>query len=158
MKKQFLADLEIGKRAEAIVKEVFSNLTNDYSFEDVSNQPEYYQKGDIIATARDGRKIFIEVKNDSRIAETYNILCEDEVYFKEGGYSNIGFMHSDYQVFCVVSEQARRIYVIDFKILKEIYTKGEFRRFNHPDQYTDGYLVGLYLIKRYNGLIDVIEY
>lgn len=42
MKKQFLADLEIGKRAEAIVKEVFSNLTKEYSFEDVSDQPEYY--------------------------------------------------------------------------------------------------------------------
>lgn len=82
----FKADLEKGHRAEQIVKEVFTNLTDKYTFTDVSNIPSYYHRGDIIATAADGREIFIEVKNDEVIYKTGNILCEEEVYYKEADY------------------------------------------------------------------------
>lgn len=51
----FKADLEKGHRAEQLVKEVFTNLTDKYTFTDVSNIPSYYHRGDIIATAADGR-------------------------------------------------------------------------------------------------------
>ena len=67
-------------------------------------------------------------------------------------------MYSDYDIYTVVSEPERKIYVIDFKILKEIYKKGEFKRINHYAQFTDAYLLSLGMIKKYGGLIDTIEY
>lgn len=129
----FKTDLVKGHRAEQIVKEVFTSLTDKYTFTDVSDNPSYYHRGDIIATAADGREIMIEVKNDSRIGETKNVLCEEEVYMSEGDYFNKGSMYSDYEIYCVVSEPERRIYVIDFKVLKEHYRKGEFKRIFHYD-------------------------
>ena len=51
----FYKDLRKGHRAERIVKDVFSSLTDKYTFTDVSNDPAYYHSGDIIATAADGR-------------------------------------------------------------------------------------------------------
>ena len=154
----FNTDLVKGHRAEQIVKDVFTSLTDKYTFQDVSNNPSYFHKGDIIATAADGRQIMIEVKNDSRIGDTKNILCEEEVYMKEGDYFNKGSMYSDYEIYCIVSEEERRIYVIDFNILKAHYKSGEFKRIYHPQQYTDAYLLSLGLLKRYNGVIDIINY
>lgn len=154
----FNADLAKGHRAEQIVKEVFTALTDKYTFTDVSNNPSCYHKGDLLATAADGREIYIEVKNDEVIHKTKNVLCEEEVYYKEADYFVDGFMHSDYQIYCVVSEPERRIYVIDFKVLKENYRKGEFKRINHYQQYSDTYLLSLGMIKKYGGLIDTITY
>ena len=45
----FDRDLAIGKRAEAIVREVFASLSSDYDFINVSDEREYYYKGDILA-------------------------------------------------------------------------------------------------------------
>lgn len=154
----FNTDLVKGKRAEQIVKEVFTALTDKYTFTDVSNNPSYYHKGDLLATAADGKQIFIEVKNDEVIHKTKNILCEEEVYYKEADYYQDGNMHSDYEIYAIVSEPERKIYVIDFKILKEHYRKGEFKRIEHYDQFSDVYLLPTGNIKRYGGLIDIIEY
>lgn len=154
----FKADLEKGHRAEQIVKEVFTNLTDKYTFTDVSNISSYYHRGDIIATAADGRQIFIEVKNDEVIHKTNNVLCEEEVYYKEADYFKQGYMYSNYEIYVVVSEPERKIYVIDFQVLKSIYRKGENKIINHYAQYSDVYLVPIGLIKKNGGLIDVIEY
>jgi hypothetical protein len=51
----FDTDLVKGHRAEQIVKAVFTSLTDKYTFTDVSNIPSYYHRGDIVATAADGR-------------------------------------------------------------------------------------------------------
>jgi hypothetical protein len=42
-------------------------------------------------------------------------------------------MYSDYDVLCVLSRAARRMYFIDFKKLKEFYKCGEYKRINHAD-------------------------
>lgn len=154
----FDSDLSKGKRAEKIVREVFSALTDKYTFTDVSNDPYYYHKGDIIATAADGRQIMIEVKNDEVIYKSGNVLCEEEVFYKQDGYSKQGFMYNDYEVYCVVSEPERKIYVLDFKILKAHYRNGEYKYFDYPSQGSDTYLLALGIIKRYNGIIDIINY
>ena len=129
----FKTDLVKGHRAEHIVKEVFTALTDKYTFEDVANNPSCYHKGDILATAADGRKIYIEVKNDEVIHKTSNVLCEEEVYYKDSDYYKDGFMYNDYEIFCVVSEPERKIYVIDFKVLKEHYRKGHYMRLSYYD-------------------------
>lgn len=154
----FYKDLRKGHRAEKIVKDVFSSLTDKYTFTDVSNDPAYYHSGDIIATAADGRQIMIEVKNDSVIHSTGNVLCEEEVYYKERGQYKDGFMYNDYEIYCVVSEPSRKIYVMDFKVLKEHYKEGRYKYFDYAQQSSDTYLLSLGLIEDYNGLIKVIEY
>lgn len=102
MIKQFKIDMEKAKGAEHLVKDVLSSLCDSYKFSLVGCQKEYYHKGDIKATAADGTEIFIEVKDDSRIADTGRVLCEEQVFFNSG-YVQDGFMYSDYEVFCVVS-------------------------------------------------------
>lgn len=154
----FKADLAKGHKAEQIVKDVFTSLTDKYEFTDVSNIPQFYNKGDLLATAADGRQIMIEVKNDEVIYKTGNILCEEEVYYKDADYFKDGYMYSDYEIYCVVSEPERKIYIIDFKILKSIYRKGENKIINHYAQYSDVYLVPIGFIKQNNGLIDTITY
>ena len=86
------------------------------------------------------------------------MLCEEEVYYKEADYFKDGYMYSDYEIYCVVSEPERKIYVIDFKVLKSIYRKGEEKIINHYAQYSDVYLVPIGFIKQNGGLIDIIEF
>lgn len=159
MLENFATDLEIGKRAEVLVAQTFGRLTNEYSFENVGDIAKFYYKGDIKAIDKDGNEIFIEVKNDSRIADTGRVLCEEEVYYKNVDYYGKGNMeksNSDYYV--VVSEQARKMYIFDFKILQKIYTKGEYREIDHPAQTTCCYLLDLCDAKRLGALIKIITY
>ena len=158
MLSEFNKDLVRGKKGEKIVKAVFSSLDKNHQFIDVSDDPQYYYKGDIMAVAADGKQTMIEVKNDGRIHETNNILCEEEVFMKEGGYFTKGNMYSDYEIFCIVSEPGRKIYVIDFKVLKEIYKKGQYKRIDHPQQFSDCYLLDVGTLKKYGGLIEIVKY
>lgn len=143
MLEQFYKDLEVGKRAEDVVLSTFAALSSDYAFEDVSGIREYFYKGDIKATDKFGREIFIEVKNDSRIHKTRNVLCEEEVYYKYYGYCGKGNMSAGYDIYCVVSEPERKIYVMDFEILKKNYKRGEFKVIEHATQDTYCYLLDL---------------
>ena len=156
MDKQFLTDLAAAKEAEQITRNKLSSL--GYEVEDISDIKEYYYKGDIRLTDKSGKQYYLEVKDDSRIADTYNVLCEYEVYWKENGYSAKGNMYCDSDYYCVVSKQKKTIYVIDFKILKQIYKKGEHKVIKHAKQDTWCYLLPLYLIKRYNGLVAELHY
>lgn len=158
MSDAFNRDLPKGKRGEEIVYKVFSSLTDKYKFEMVNDNPYYYHKGDIKAIAADGRQIMIEVKNDEIIHKTGNVLCEEEVYYKERGYQKDGFMYNDYEIYCVVSEPTHKIYVIDFKVLKEHYKSGQYKFFDYSYQSSDTYLLPLGVIKKYGGLIDTIDY
>lgn len=132
----FYRDLEKAKKAEAIVKEVLSSLTSKYEFIDVSNIPNYYHKGDILAVDKEsGKQIFIEVKDDSRIADTKNILCEDLVYYYETGEEVKGNFYNDYEVYCIVSQPERKIYFYDFGTLQRVYKSwGEFKIIRHQQQ------------------------
>ena len=83
---KFLLDLNEAHIAENLVREVLASLTNEYVFESVADNREYYHKGDIKATSANGEEILIEVKDDSRIGDTGNILCEESVYYYSSGY------------------------------------------------------------------------
>lgn len=154
----FLRDLEAARDAEQLVLEVFSQLSDDYKFENVGKEREFFYKGDIKATAADGREIFIEVKDDSVIHKTKNILCEEEVYYKDTDYYGKGNMQSDYDIYVVVSRAERKIYVIDFDILRDNYQRGEYKEIQHPSQITYCYLLPLGVAKRLNAVIEVVNY
>ena len=158
MMKQFYDDLAHAKYAEQLVRDVFAARTSDYTFELVADDPIFYHRGDIKATAANGKEIMIEVKDDSRIFETGNVLCEDEVYFKDCDYWKQGNMKSEYQIYVVVSQQERKMYIIDFSKLVANYKKGEYKVIEHKSSTTFCYLCSLLQINQWGAMIDVIEY
>ena len=158
MIRDFKRDLEKARSAEQLVREVFSSLAPGYKFIDVAADRAYFYKGDIKAILPTGKEVYIEVKDDSRIAETRRILCEDENYIRDGDYYLKGNMQSDYDIYTIVSQAERKIYVLDFKKLQGIYKKGVFTIISHADQDTYCYLLDLYIAKRYGAMIDIIDY
>lgn len=124
---EFNEDLLKGQRAERIVYDTFNSLTAGYEFTNVANNPEYYHRGDIIATnLTTGKQTAIEVKNDGRTGKSRCILCEECVAYKNGDIVD-GNFYSDYEIYCVVCEDTREIIVMDFEVLKQIYMQGEFK-------------------------------
>jgi hypothetical protein len=91
-----------------------------YKVLDVSDDPQCYHKGDLKISLPFGDR-YVEVKADSRIGDTQNILCEEAVYYKESGRYVKGNMYSDYDIYAVVSKKEKLIYFFDFAKLKEIY-------------------------------------
>lgn len=154
----FYQDLEKAKTAEDLVLKVFDGLTDEYRFEAVGSIREYFHKGDIKATDIDGNEHFIEVKDDSCIGKTHNVLCEEDIFYQSIGEFVKGNMYSDYEIYCVVSQSTRKIYVIDFKVLKRIYHKGQFKEIPHREQTTYCYLVPLAMIRKEGGMIAEIDY
>ena len=155
----FYRDLAFGKEAEEIVRVVFSALDDRRIYEDVSDCKEYYHKGDIrVVDKESGEVRFIEVKNDSVIHKTGNVLCEEEVYYKQHSYLANGNMFSDYDIYAVVCKEQRKIYVIDFEVLKKNYRKGAYKEIEHPQQITYCFLLNIDDINRFGGLIAVVNY
>ena len=159
MVKNFQRDLSKGKEAERVVFNTLSALYPDYTFEDISDQREYRRIGDIKAINNStGVVSYFEVKNDSVIHNTGNINCEEEVYYNDDDRVVKGFMYNDYQYYCILSAQERKIYIIDFKILQENYKKGQLKIMEHYDQMSYCYLLPIGYIKKLGGLIKTIEY
>lgn len=155
----FYRDLEFGKEAEVIVRDRLSSLDDSRTYELVGDNPLYYHRGDIrVVDKESGEVRFIEVKNDSVIHKTGNILCEEEVYFKKQYYSKDGNMFSDYDIYAVVCKEQRKIYIINFEVLKKNYRKGSFKVIEHSQQITYAYLLHIDEIKRLGGLISVVSY
>ena len=158
MVQQFYVDLERGKQAEKIVLATLENRYSEYKFYDVSDVVNCRHRGDIIATNAAGEKIFIEVKDDSRIADTHNVLCEECNWFEDISAFVDGNMHSQYELYAVLSRAEGVIYLIDFSVMKKIYKdKGIYKIIPHKGQTCYCYLLPLGEIEEAGGLIRVIS-
>lgn len=128
---QFRKDLAVAKEAENIVAEVFS--ASGCYVRDISDIAAYYHTGDLEVIDASGDRHFIEVKDDSRIADTHNVLLEDGVYYSNTDEYIKGNIHGNYEWYAVVSKKSRQIYLFDFPLLKKIGLKyGIYKRINHP--------------------------
>ena len=154
----FNRDLAKAKTAEQIALNVLSSYYDGWLLEDVSNDRECFYKGDIKAIYPCGNVQYIEVKDDSRIADTKNILCEECNYIKDGDYFIKGNMSGSGDLYVIVSQQERKLYILDYKRLREIYTKGDYKIIQHPQQVTYCYLLELCRAKQWGALIEVITY
>ena len=156
----FWKDLAYAHTVEKTALKAFQGATEDYKIVDVSNNREYYHKGDLKAIAADGREYMLEIKGDSRIHETGNVLCEEQNYWYDSGKYTQGNMYSDYEYYCVVSEAARKIAVIDFKVLKAHYADAHHRliKISHYDNESYCYLFPLKEIKELGGLVALLDY
>ena len=157
MLSSFTADLAAAKEAEQIVKKAIA--TAGYQVLDVADDPQCYHKGDLQIQLPTGELRYVEVKDDSRIGDTKNILLEDEVYYKESGRLVPGNIHGEYDIYAVVSKPEKRIYFFDFAKLKEVGKKyGTYKMINHPEQYSNCYLLEMCRASQFKALIAKINY
>lgn len=156
---EFLQDAAAARDAEQLVAAIMASLTSTWNFEVIEGEDENQHKGDIKVTDPvTGFSLFLEVKDDSRIATTGNVLCEVTKFFEDTKTFKPGNMSYDYEYYCVVSQESRTIYVIDFSILKQVYRQGIATTIYHENDTTYCYLVPLELIVEKGGLIRTIEY
>lgn len=156
---EFRRDAAAAKPAELLVLKVMAAKAPQWDFQHVGEDRLYYHIGDIKATNKTtGEVVYLEVKNDSRIAATGNVLCEEENYFYDSRAYQKGNMYSNYQYYCVLSQQDAKIYVIDFSVLRRIYRQGRFTQIYHNDNICYCYLLPLDTVKAYGGLLYTVEY
>ena len=155
---QFYKDLAAAKVAEKIALQQLALHYPHYHFEDVSDDSYYYYKGDIKLSNDDGAALYVEVKNDSRIAETGNILCEYGNYYKDTNTFGGGAMKNKSDIYCVVSQAARRIYLFKFDILSQNYTSGKHKVIHHAEQDSYCYLFPVEQAIALGALITTINY
>lgn len=155
----FYKDLEKARGAEALVAQILKQRNPEFQVIEVGDNRQYFHKGDILVITPTGEQHFFEVKDDSCIWKTGNVLCEDCVYYHNSDCYIDGNMYSDYEIYTVVNQNDRVIYFIDFKKLQKIYRKyGTYKEIAHSQQTTFAYLLDLYDIKRNGALIQEIKY
>lgn len=156
-KSNFQKDLREAREAEIIAREVLSKTTEDYRFYDVSNMKKFRHRGDIVSrNLKDDSPCFIDVKDDSVIHHTRNILCEDRVSYN--GRVQDGFMRYDYDYLCIVSQPEKRMYLVDFDVLKKHYKQGRYLLQAYDWQYSHTYLFPLRKARKLNALVAEIDY
>ena len=160
MVSNFYRDLKQAQKAEALVQRTMQKYFPSYCFKLVSDNPAYYHRGDILFIGvNDGKEHCIEVKNDSRIAQTRNVLCEEQVFYMENRQMIKGNMYSDYELYAVVSEQERNIYLLDFAVMKQLYKDGcRYTQIPHEEQITYCYLLPLRKLETAGGIIEILEF
>ena len=147
--KRYMEDVNANRPAELIALEVLNNLNNGYTYEDVAKIEKYYCKGDILMK-KDGKKTKkIDAKNDGEVADTGNFAVEAGGYSKIYGYRKKGWIDSQYDYVAVVSQQAKTIWILSFKRLKEIYkdtalTEGRLVTSEFWDNVKYNYLIPVY--------------
>ena len=155
----FFKDLAKAKVGEGIVLEVLKNCTGEYEFLDVSDDKTYWHKGDIDAyDAQKDKHYYLDVKMDSKIGKTHNILCEEEIYYEDDGVYKPGNMACDYDYLAIISVKAKCIYIIDFALLKQHYKEGYDYMKDHGEQTTYGTLFPLSKARDYGMLEAIINY
>ena len=147
--KRYMEDINANRPAELIVLEVLNNLNNGYTYEDVAKIEKYYCKGDILMK-KDGKKTKkIDAKNDGEVADTGNFAVEAGGYSKIYGYRKKGWIDSQYDYVAVISQQAKTIWILSFKRLKEVYkdtalTEGRLVTSEFWDNVKYNYLIPVY--------------
>lgn len=155
-----------GKQAEQLVKDFLTN--KGYAVQDISEDCDNYQNDVDFIVQKDGRTNKIEVKLDTRLAQTQNIAFEDAFFLKdkESGRTEIkpGYYHysqCDFLIF--VSPDDTSLYMVHFRKLKE--NEADFQncfKFTKFYSYTDKCQKGMRIVPvstlKENGLLSVFSY
>ena len=155
MLSNFENDRLAAKEAEQIVLNFLSVGFPQYQFKDVSESRECFHRGDIVAYL-DNMQLFIEVKDDSCIATTHNVLVEDAVYYHSSG--NVQKYQSSADIYVVVSKEERKIYFFNHGKLKKLAKFAPARTIAHEEQTTYCNLVSLDSTRRTGALLGIAEY
>lgn len=122
-RERYLEDVNAHKPAELITTEVLNNLNNGYEFEYVADDEKYFNKGDIKMKKKGKKALCIDVKDDQVIARTGNFSVEAGGWSKKYDCPVKGWIDSNYNYVAVISREAKTIWILSFKRLREIYNK-----------------------------------
>ncbi len=163
----FYEDLAAARKAEQLVLEVLRNTkTDEYEFNDVSEDPEFFHRGDIeIWDDTWGYHLYMDVKDDGCVSSTGNILAEHRVWYSGDGWKK-GFMqNSTYDYVAYVSQPDNKIYILDFDLWRKYYKTNYKRHIEIPHykngrktQTTDAYLMPLDTARKLGIMVAEIEY
>ena len=136
----FKDDNEIGKRGEKIFSKYLDNLGLEH--EDVSDVKEYQKQDiDFVVRAKTGQTWTVEVKNDTRIAQTGNIFFEtiSNVHYSSNGCFN----KTNADAMVIVSESEKKLYIVTTKNLKKFVedNKEHLKFRTTPGSNSAGFLV-----------------
>lgn len=155
-----------GKQAEQLVKDFLTN--RGYAVQDVSEDCDNYQNDVDFIVHKDRRTSKIEVKLDTRLAETQNIAFEDVFYLKdkETGQTETreGYYHysqCDFLIF--VSPADRNLYMVHFRKLKENEISLEncfkfVKFYSYTDRCKKGLRVVPVSVLKEKGLLNVFSF
>ena len=109
-----------GKQAEQLVKDYLTD--RGYTVQDVSKEQDNYQNDIDFIVQKDGRTSKIEVKLDTRLAETQNIAFEDVFYLKdkESGQTETREGHYHYTPFGLL---VRKVAKLDHDAAMQAFSK-----------------------------------
>lgn len=160
--RKFYNDLKRGKKAEAIVKDIFEKMKLEV--EDISNDyEEYGKKGDLIISNGRGSKIYLDVKDDLIISKTHNVFVEESIYRWSTGTYSEGWRYAEYDFLGVLSRPEEKLYIINFKRLKKKIEKNEdctYKEINNQAENATitGYTIPLKKLEEDGILIQTIKY
>ena len=167
MVKGFYEDLAAARQAEQLVLKVLQNTnTEEYDFNDVSEDPEFFHRGDIeIWDDTWGYHLYMDVKDDGCVSSTGNILAEHRVWYAGSGWAK-GFMqNSTYDYIAYLSQPDKKIYILDFDLWRKYYKTNYKRHIEIPHYYngrktqtTDAYLMPLETARKLGIMIAEIDY
>ena len=156
----FKMEIKKNKVAEEILLQVIQSIVDDkYLVEDVSDDAECYHLGDVKLTDKDGGTVYLDAKNDGVIHKTGRVFCESHKFFFRNMKKHSGFMEDGkYDYLCVVDRNSKKIYVLDFRVLKSIYKEYRQVETTLADCYSFGTVIPLDECKKERALIYTITY
>ena len=156
----FIQDYEFGKIGEQITAKIFNLMGGKtYSFTMVGHLYEYRHIGDIICRNKlTNKETIIEVKNDTRIGTTGNVLCEIDNYYFDSGEHRKGNIYNPSDIYVVVSRDTHTLFVFNQEKLRQIMTRCRLINIPHQDQITTGFLVPVELAQEEGALITTVDF
>ena len=141
-------DSEIARAAEELAIKVLSKALKDTTFESLHDDEGKFHYGDVLAKKGNKEK-YIDIKDDGRISETGNVFCESHKYFYDNpNKKHDGFMNNSLYDYLAVLDQVRgKLYLLDFKKLKNIYKNYRLVKSDLSDCTSFGNLVPLYVCR-----------
>lgn len=161
MTNNFKEELKKNRIAEVILMQVLESIYDDAAIvEDVADNPECYHLGDVRVTDKIGNSFYFDAKNDGVIHKTGNVFCETHKYFlRKMNERHTGFMEDGkYDYLSIVDRVSKKIYILDFKVLKKIHKNYRKVQTTLCDAYCHGTVISLEECKKKGALLHVINY
>ena len=146
---------EVAYTSEKLVRELLSQIYVGVDFYDKHDDVKSWHKGDILSS--EGK--WFDAKDDGVIFYTGNLFAEELKDWRNGEISD-GWMHSSkYSYVCDLDQQGKKLYIIDFKRLKEIYKKNnKYKKSRLSDCDSWGYIVPLWKLRESGALVAEVAY
>lgn len=161
MKNTLKREVKKNRIAEVILMQVLESIFDDKALvEDVADNPDCYHLGDVRVTNKTGNSFYFDAKNDGIISKTGNVFCESHKYFFKNMQKKYdGFMEDgNYDYLSVVDRVSKKIYILDFKVLKKIYPNYRRIQTTLSDCYSYGTVIPLDECKKKGALLHTINY